>query len=93
MRQNTFTKKNLAGKMRIEQIIEFESKRPGPLSRTYTRKPGCFRDQPKISKVNAQVLICSKKYCRRQCALPLLLGPSHLQNLIPEFKILTVFWT
>ena len=38
--------------MLIEQIFEFELKEPGPPSRTYTPKPGCFHDKTKISKAN-----------------------------------------
>ena len=32
------------------------------------------------------------KDCWRQCTLLSLLGPSHLQNLTPKYKILNLFW-
>ena len=82
--------------MLIKQIIEFELKRPGsPYSRTCTPKRGYFHDKTKIFKANTRVIIiCCQKYCMKQCTLLLLpLGPSHLQNLTPKFKILNLFWT
>ena len=36
--------------MLTKQIIEFESKVPGPLVRTYIPKTGCFHDKTKIFK-------------------------------------------
>ena len=52
MRQNTFDKKNLLGKMLVEQIIEFELRGPGPLIRTRTPKSSYFHVKTKISIAN-----------------------------------------
>ena len=52
MRQNTFDKKYELGKMLIEQIIEFELRRYGPLSRTCTPTCGYFRDNAEVFKAN-----------------------------------------
>ena len=50
MRQNAFEKTYL-GEMLIEQIIEFESKVPGPLVvHIYILKPGYFHDKTKFFK-------------------------------------------
>ena len=52
--------------MLIEQIIKFELRGPGPLSRTCTPKTVYFYEKSKISKANTQVIIYSEKYSRRQ---------------------------
>ena len=38
--------------MLIEQIIEFELRRPGPSGQTCASKPGYFHDKTKISKAD-----------------------------------------
>ena len=43
--------------MLIDQIIEFELRRPGPLGQACTTKPGYFPDKTKISKANTPVII------------------------------------
>ena len=58
MRQNTYDKKYEQGKMLIEQVIEFELRGPGPLSRTCS-KCGYFHAKTKICKANTRVIIYS----------------------------------
>ena len=80
--------------MVIEQIIEFELKGRGPLSRTCTPKTGYFHNKTNISKANLWlIIICCEKYCRRKCTLLSQSGSSHLQNFTSHCKILSVFWT
>ena len=56
--------------MYIEQIIEFEWRRPGPPGRTCTPIPTYFHDKTKSSKEIFRVdYYLRLKYCRRQCAL------------------------
>ena len=56
--------------MLVEQIIEFQLRRPGSPCRTCTRITGYFHDKTKISKENLRVdFYLLLKYCRRQCAL------------------------
>ena len=82
--------------MLIEQIIEFEWRRPSPLAvhvlllviTTY------FLDKTKICKDNLWVqYYLLLKNCRRQCALLPPIEPNHLQNLAPRCKILNMLWT
>ena len=50
---------------------------------------GYFHDKTKISKENLRMdYYLQLKDCWRQCTLLSLLGPNHLQNLTPKFKIL-----
>ena len=79
--------------MHIEQNLNWESL---GLMAVYVRTPitGCFHGKTIISMENLRVdCYLLLKYCRRQCTLLPLPGPSHLQNLTPKCKILNVFWT
>ena len=92
MQQNTLKKKATVRGMLIEQI--FELRGPGPPGHLCFPKTGCFHDNTIILKENIRLdgwLLL--RYCRRQCTLLPLPGPSHLQNLTPKCKILNVFWT
>ena len=76
----------------MEQIIEFELRRPEHPDRTCTPITGYSYDKTKISKENFRVdYYLLLKYCMRQCSLLSLLEPNHLQNLTPKCKILNVF--
>ena len=79
--------------MLIEQI--FELRGPGAPGRLCNPITGYFHHKTIISKENFRVENYSLlKYSRRQYTLlppTCLLGPSHLQNLTPQYKILTCF--
>ena len=85
--------KKKLGEMLIEQIIEFELRRPGPSSRARTPITANFHDKTKTPKTNLRVHYLLLKYCRRQCALLPLPGPNHFQYLALKCKILNMFWT
>ena len=66
MGQNIF-EKNWQEKMLSEQIIEFESRGPGPSSRTCNPTTGYFY-KTKISTENLRVdYYLLQAYCTRQC--------------------------
>ena len=85
--------------MLIEQIIELELRRPGPLCRTciivqFTPKIGYFHDGIKTSMANLQIKSFTAKNITESnapCFYPLV--PSHLQNLTQKCKIFRMFWT
>ena len=78
--------------MLIEQT--FELRGLGLPGRICTPTTGCFHDKTIISKENIRLgFYLLLKYCMRQCTLLPLPVPSHLQNLTPKCKILSLLWT
>ena len=78
--------------MLIEQIIEFESKVPGPLVVHIFLKLVIFMTKQKSSKANLRVRYLMLKMLQKAMYLDFPdLGKS--QNLTPKCKILNVFWT
>ena len=90
-RQNAF-EKALLGEMLIEQIIDFESRVPGPLVVHIFLKQVIFMTKQKSLKANLRVHYLMLKCCRKQCTL-ISLTWAKSQNLTPKCKILNVFWT
>ena len=82
--------------MLIEQIIEFQSRGPGPPDCTCTPTTGYFHDKTKISRKIFEWIII---YCQiilqeaTHLTSPYLGQITHLQNLTPKYKILNVLWT
>ena len=72
--------------MLIEQIIKVEWREPVPPGRTCTPVIAYVHDKKKISEENLRMDYCLLlNYCRRQCVLYFpLLGPNHLQNVVPK---------
>ena len=67
--------------MFIEQIIEFESRGPGPAGCTCNPKAGYFCDKTKIGKENLRGNLAVKYISEGNVPCFLLREPSQLQNL------------
>ena len=81
--------------MLIEQIVDFELRRPAPYSRicTPTSTTGYFYDKTKISKANLRVdYYLLLKYWWRQYTVLSPTWAKPLTNLTPKWKILNMFW-
>ena len=87
-------KKNQLDEMLIEQIIEFELKKPGPPGRKCSSTTGYFHDKQKsLSNIFEWIIFyLLLKFCSRRCTLH---PPTwtKLQNLTPKCNILNVYWT
>ena len=80
--------------MLIEQITEFELKRPGPPGRTCAPITDYVHDKAKISKANLRMdYPLLLKYCKRQCTYFHLPWPKYLQISTSKCKILKVCLT
>ena len=78
--------------MLIEQIIEFESRVPGPLVVHIFLKLVISMTKQKSSKANLRVHYFMLKMLHKASTL-IFLTWAKSQNLIPKCKVFNVFWT
>ena len=79
--------------MLIEQIIEFESRVPGPLVVHIFLKLVISMTKQKSSKANLRVHFYFMLKMLQKASTLISLTWAKSQNLIPKCKILNVFWT